>query len=173
MELYCDVIREIILFYMQTFSGTYQNPKQKMINGRQQLIMIPQKYINKKLGQTRKYGCLMEICNKQQRLHQDFPNNSFCSSKFYEFSGLALSVFIVVNQGCKLFFHFPEPPANSRITLLNPENYQDKLKLIDQSKTSHMTTWKANQVLAWLEIVLNMPMYGKKCATNIKSGKVS
>lgn len=65
-----------------------------------------------------------------------------------------------------------EPPANSRITLLNPENYQEKLKLIDQSKTSHMTTWKANQVLAWLEIVLNMPMYGKKCATNIKSGKV-
>ena len=35
-----------------------------------------------------------------------------------------------------------------------------------------MTTWKANQVLAWLEIVLNMPMYGKRCATNIKSGKV-
>lgn len=65
-----------------------------------------------------------------------------------------------------------EPPANSRITLLNPENYQEKLKLVDQSKASHMNTWKANQVLAWLEIVLNMPMYGKKCATNIKSGKV-
>ncbi|XP_053379298.1 kazrin-like isoform X2 [Mercenaria mercenaria] len=65
-----------------------------------------------------------------------------------------------------------ELPANTRITLLNPENYQEKLKIVDQLKSSHMSTWKANQVLAWLEIVLNMPMYGKKCATNIKSGKV-
>ncbi|KAL4221609.1 hypothetical protein ACF0H5_019866 [Mactra antiquata] len=65
-----------------------------------------------------------------------------------------------------------ELPANTRITLLNPENYQEKLKIVDQLKSSHMSTWKANQVLAWLEIVLNMPTYGKRCATNIKSGKV-
>ena len=68
---------------------------------------------------------------------------------------------------------FTELPANTRITLLNPENYQEKLKIVDQLKSNHMSTWKANQVLAWLEIVLNMPVYGKKCATNIKSGKVS
>ncbi|KAL3861124.1 hypothetical protein ACJMK2_007193 [Sinanodonta woodiana] len=65
-----------------------------------------------------------------------------------------------------------ELPAITRITLLNPDNYQEKLKLVEQSNTSHVTTWKANHVLAWLEIVLNMPMYGKKCAANIKSGKV-
>ncbi|XP_052284093.1 kazrin-like isoform X3 [Dreissena polymorpha] len=65
-----------------------------------------------------------------------------------------------------------ELPANTRITLLNSENYQEKLKIVDQLKCSHMSSWKANQVLAWVEIVLNMPMYGIKCASNIKSGKV-
>ncbi|WAR15658.1 KAZRN-like protein [Mya arenaria] len=65
-----------------------------------------------------------------------------------------------------------ELPAGTRITLLNPENYQEKLKIVDQLNSTHMSAWKANQVLAWLEIVLNMPMYGKRCATNIKSGKV-
>jgi len=65
-----------------------------------------------------------------------------------------------------------ELPANTRITLLNAENYQEKLKVVDDLRSCHMTAWRANQVLAWLEIVLNMPMYGKRCATNIKSGKV-
>ncbi|KAK3104519.1 hypothetical protein FSP39_003916 [Pinctada imbricata] len=64
------------------------------------------------------------------------------------------------------------PGNTSRITLLNSDNYQEKLTLIEQSKGSHMTTWKANQVLAWLEIVINMPMYGKMCSENVKSGKV-
>ncbi|XP_021363471.1 kazrin-like isoform X2 [Mizuhopecten yessoensis] len=63
-------------------------------------------------------------------------------------------------------------PPNSRLTLLNPDNYQEKLQIVEQSKGCHMTLWKANQVLAWLEIVLNMPMYGKMCTANIKSGKV-
>ncbi|XP_071146106.1 kazrin-like isoform X2 [Mytilus edulis] len=65
-----------------------------------------------------------------------------------------------------------DSPSPSRITLLNPGNYQDKLKLVEQSRGCHMSTWKANQVLAWLEIVINMPMYGKTCSENVKSGKV-
>lgn len=46
------------------------------------------------------------------------------------------------------------------------------MKLVEQSRGCHMSTWKANQVLAWLEIIINMPMYGKMCAENVKSGKV-
>ena len=65
-----------------------------------------------------------------------------------------------------------DAPSPSRITLLNPENYQDKMKLVEQSRGCHMSTWKASQVLAWLEIIINMPMYGKMCAENVKSGKV-
>ncbi|ESO90453.1 hypothetical protein LOTGIDRAFT_123261 [Lottia gigantea] len=59
-----------------------------------------------------------------------------------------------------------------KLTLLSQENYQEKLGILDQVKGVHMSTWKANHVLAWLEIALNMPMYGKMCAENIKSGKV-
>ncbi|XP_046572170.1 kazrin-like [Haliotis rubra] len=63
-------------------------------------------------------------------------------------------------------------PGHPKLALLSPDNYQEKLALVNGLKGVHMTNWKANQVLAWLEISLSMPMYGKMCAENIKSGKV-
>ncbi|XP_050412103.2 kazrin isoform X2 [Patella vulgata] len=59
-----------------------------------------------------------------------------------------------------------------KLTLLSQENYQEKLQILEQVKGVHMSNWKANHVLAWLETSLSMPMYGKMCAENIKSGKV-
>ncbi|CAI9737004.1 kazrin-like isoform X2 [Octopus vulgaris] len=61
---------------------------------------------------------------------------------------------------------------NSHISLLNTENLQEKLNIAEKLKETHISQWKANQVLTWLEVVLNMPMYGKMCSHNIKSGKV-
>ncbi|XP_067658093.1 uncharacterized protein [Haliotis asinina] len=65
-----------------------------------------------------------------------------------------------------------DDPGHPKLALLSPDNYQEKLALVNGLKGVHMTNWKANQVLAWLEISLSMPMYGKMCAENIKSGKV-
>ena len=35
-----------------------------------------------------------------------------------------------------------------------------------------MIRWKSEAVVAWLELVMKMPMYSKSCADNVKSGKV-
>jgi len=35
-----------------------------------------------------------------------------------------------------------------------------------------MASWKANMVLAWLEVECKMPMYVQMCHDNIKSGRV-
>ena len=36
-----------------------------------------------------------------------------------------------------------------------------------------MVRWKSEAVVAWLELVVKMPMYSKACSDNVKSGKVS
>ena len=35
-----------------------------------------------------------------------------------------------------------------------------------------MVRWKSEAVVAWLELVVQMPMYSKACSENVKSGKV-
>ncbi|KAK7471431.1 hypothetical protein BaRGS_00035919, partial [Batillaria attramentaria] len=65
-----------------------------------------------------------------------------------------------------------EDGSGMKLSLLTPDNYQEKLLTIQGMKDVHMCQWRAGQVLAWLEITLGMPMYGRNCALNIKSGKV-
>ena len=57
--------------------------------------------------------------------------------------------------------------------MLCDANFQEKFETVEQSRGIHMSNWKAKQVLAWLELEMSMPMYGKYCVENIKSGKVS
>ena len=59
-----------------------------------------------------------------------------------------------------------------KLSLLTQDNYQEKLATVEAMGGLHMCQWRAGQVLAWLEINLGMPMYGRNCALNIKSGKV-
>ncbi len=56
--------------------------------------------------------------------------------------------------------------------MLTQDNYADKLAVLQAAKAMPMINWKASHVLAWLEIDVYMPIYGKLCAENIKSGKV-
>ena len=63
--------------------------------------------------------------------------------------------------------------SSPRLSILTPENYQEKLSLLDRAHQMRADHWKASYVLAWLEIELNMPVYGRSCAENIKSGKVN
>lgn len=65
-----------------------------------------------------------------------------------------------------------EDGNGTKLSLLTPDNYQEKLQTVDALKGQHMCQWKAGQVLAWIEINLSMPMYGRNCAINVKSGKV-
>ena len=58
------------------------------------------------------------------------------------------------------------------MSALTSDNYQEKLSILDEAKHSNMSGWKAGHVLAWMEIEMNMPLYGKACLENIKSGKV-
>ena len=69
---------------------------------------------------------------------------------------------------------FVDHCENSTLHLntLSQDNYQEKLSTLVKAKEIPMSRWKAGHVLAWLEIEVNMPMYGKYCAENIKSGKV-
>ena len=61
---------------------------------------------------------------------------------------------------------------SKRLSVLSQDNYQEKLSVLESTQTLAMSQWKANQVLAWMEIDMNMPMYGRMCGENIKSGKV-
>ena len=66
----------------------------------------------------------------------------------------------------------PFSDGKGHMSLLGQENYADKLALLRQAHATPISQWRASQVLAWLEIEMNMPMYAKACAENIKSGKV-
>ena len=63
--------------------------------------------------------------------------------------------------------------SGMKMSLLTQDNYQEKLATVEAMSGLHMCQWRAGQVLAWLEISLGMPMYGRNCALNIKSGKVT
>lgn len=62
--------------------------------------------------------------------------------------------------------------SDPRMSMLTQDNYQEKLSILDEAKGLSLSQWKAGHVLAWLEIDMNMAMYGKTCLENIKSGKV-
>ncbi|XP_071494307.1 kazrin-like [Diadema antillarum] len=49
---------------------------------------------------------------------------------------------------------------------------QEKARLAEKCKSTPMSQWKANMVVAWLELVMCLPQYSRACAENIKSGKV-
>ncbi|KAK2157745.1 hypothetical protein LSH36_185g04026 [Paralvinella palmiformis] len=66
----------------------------------------------------------------------------------------------------------PSDVFSPRLSMLTEDNYQGKLEAIRQAKELGITKWKAGHVLSWVEIEMNMPMYGKACSENIKSGKV-
>ena len=57
--------------------------------------------------------------------------------------------------------------------MLTEDNYQGKLDALRQARELGISKWKAGHVLSWVEIEMNMPMYGKACSENVKSGKVS
>lgn len=52
------------------------------------------------------------------------------------------------------------------------EGYAEKLKLLRDASNMPMDKWRANQVVAWLELVLGMAHYSSRCSQNVKSGKV-
>ncbi len=62
---------------------------------------------------------------------------------------------------------------NPRLSVLSQDNYQEKLAVLTEARETAVAQWRAHHVLAWLEIEMNMPLYGKTCAENIKSGKVN
>ena len=51
-------------------------------------------------------------------------------------------------------------------------SFTQKLALWEAHRQIPMECWKANMVLAWLEVECNMPMYAHMCFENIKSGKI-
>lgn len=59
------------------------------------------------------------------------------------------------------------------MSFLSQENYEEKLKTVGEAKELTVKQWRANHVLSWLELEMNMTNYGSACADNIKSGKVA
>lgn len=55
---------------------------------------------------------------------------------------------------------------------MTEESYAEKLRLLQEAQHIPLERWKAQTVLAWLEITLGMPQYGAMCGENIRSGKV-
>ena len=64
-------------------------------------------------------------------------------------------------------------PTRQSLSLSEGEEQVDRLQQVELVRTTPMSHWKAGTVQAWLEVVMAMPMYGKACAENVKSGKVS
>ncbi|KAM6980076.1 kazrin-like [Aplochiton taeniatus] len=48
----------------------------------------------------------------------------------------------------------------------------DRLQQAELTRSTPMSLWKAGAVLAWLEVVMAMPMYIRAYSENVKSGKV-
>ncbi|XP_001634468.2 kazrin isoform X3 [Nematostella vectensis] len=51
-------------------------------------------------------------------------------------------------------------------------SYSSKQHIFEAHKDVPMACWKANMVLAWLEVECHMPMYAQMCYENVKSGRV-
>ncbi|KAL5255967.1 hypothetical protein ACHWQZ_G011245 [Mnemiopsis leidyi] len=56
--------------------------------------------------------------------------------------------------------------------LFAEDSEREKRKLLDSLSEVPMVRWKSEAVVAWLELVVQMPMYSKACSENVKSGKV-
>lgn len=56
--------------------------------------------------------------------------------------------------------------------LFTEDSEREKRKLLDSLSEVPMVRWKSEAVVAWLELVVQMPMYSKACSENVKSGKV-
>ncbi|KAB7506541.1 Kazrin, partial [Armadillidium nasatum] len=64
------------------------------------------------------------------------------------------------------------PGTSLCVSPLTEESYAEKLRLLQEAQHIPLERWKAQTVLAWLEITLGMPQYGAMCGENIRSGKV-
>lgn len=51
-------------------------------------------------------------------------------------------------------------------------SFSSKQHIYELNKDVAMSCWKANMVLAWLEVECKMPMYVQMCHDNVKSGRV-
>lgn len=51
------------------------------------------------------------------------------------------------------FFCFVLDGGGSKLPLLTPDNYQEKLGIVDGMAGSHMAQWRAPQVLAWMRVI--------------------
>lgn len=51
-------------------------------------------------------------------------------------------------------------------------SFAEKKRVWELHKDIPMVCWKANMVLAWLEVECQMSVYSQMCYENIKSGKV-
>ncbi|KAM8867843.1 kazrin, periplakin interacting protein b isoform 2-T2 [Synchiropus picturatus] len=62
--------------------------------------------------------------------------------------------------------------SDTQQSLSDGEEQLDRLQQVELSRSTCMSVWRAGAVLAWLEVVMGMPMYARACSENIKSGKV-
>lgn len=56
--------------------------------------------------------------------------------------------------------------------LLSSASFAEKKQVWESHKDIPMACWKANMVLAWLEVECQMSIYSQMCYQNVKSGKV-
>ncbi|XP_053722899.1 kazrin, periplakin interacting protein b isoform X2 [Synchiropus splendidus] len=62
--------------------------------------------------------------------------------------------------------------SDTQQSLSDGEEQLDRLQQVELTRSTCMSVWRAGAVLAWLEVVMGMPMYARACSENIKSGKV-
>uniref|UniRef100_A0A8C4QTQ9 Kazrin, periplakin interacting protein n=1 Tax=Eptatretus burgeri TaxID=7764 RepID=A0A8C4QTQ9_EPTBU len=53
-----------------------------------------------------------------------------------------------------------------------PVDAATKMQLVETTRVLPMTQWRSDVVVAWLEVVMSLPMYAKPCRENVKNGKV-
>lgn len=64
------------------------------------------------------------------------------------------------------------PVVNNVDHIQASSSVAEKTRVWEMHKDIPMVCWKANMVLAWLEVECQMSTYSQMCYENIKSGKV-
>ena len=124
----------------------------------------------KKIGPV----CLLIVINYRKWTHQNLcPWTIIAPFPQKESQELCLLSKNIIYTLVHYYMWLTEFPDIDNINKLpTSTSFAEKRRVWELHKDIPMVCWKANMVLAWLEVECQMPMYSQMCYENIKSGKV-
>ena len=95
----------------------------------------------------------------------EFFSGSFSTASVVYLTARIISTFTSILYHFWFMMEYPDVDNTST-------SFAEKKRVWELHKDIPMVCWKANMVLAWLEVECQMSVYSQMCYENIKSGKV-